>query len=255
MSGRFVWHECFTTDVKGAIAFYTEVVGWKTQPFEADKPDAYTMWVSSQGPIGGVAPLPEQAKKMGAPPHWMGNVEVKDVDASVKQAQGLGAKVHVPPTPIPNVGRFAVIADPQGASLALVQFDQSMAPHDPMKPGEINWNELNTTDAPAALKFYSELFGWKELSKMDMGPMGTYYIFGQGDKQYGGMMNLTPEAGNMPPSWMYYINTDDLDAAMARATSKGAKTIYGPQEVPGGSRVANMVDPQGCYFALHGPGK
>src|SRR5262249_25132684 len=164
-------------------------VGWKTQVFDSGtaqpNKEPYTMWLSTQGPMGGVSTLPEEAKKMGAPPHWMGNVIVDDLKASVAKVTALGGKILVPPTEIPKVGRFGVVADPQGAAIALVQFDAPMNPHDTSKTGEIQWNELVTTDNVAALKFYSALFGWKQLSEMDMGPIGKYVIYGQGDKQYG----------------------------------------------------------------------
>ena len=84
-NGRFVWYEHMTKDPKAAIAFYSEVVGWKTQPF-AEGGD-YMMWVGSQGPLGGVMKLPDEAAKMGAPPHWMGNVQVEDVDATAALAK------------------------------------------------------------------------------------------------------------------------------------------------------------------------
>jgi predicted enzyme related to lactoylglutathione lyase len=253
MSGRFVWYELMTPDTKGAIAFYSEVIGWKTQAFEGAK-EPYTMWVGSQGPLGGVMKLPEEAKKMGSPPHWMAHVEVADVDATVAAAKAKGAAVHVPPTNIPTVGRFSVIADPQGASLSVFKPETPMQAHDTSKPGEFSWNELYTNDANAALAFYSGLFGWTKLTEMDMGPSGKYIIYGQGEKQYGGIMPKTPDM-KMPPSWIYYANVDDLDSAITRATSKGAKTLVGPIDVPGGTRVAQLTDPQGAVFALHGPGK
>jgi predicted enzyme related to lactoylglutathione lyase len=212
------------------------------------------MWVGSQGPLGGVMTLPDEAKAMGASPHWMGHVEVDDVDATVAQVNAKSGTVHVPPTTIPKVGRFSVIADPQGASLSVFQPEQAMQPHDTSKPGEISWNELYANDARTAFAFYSELFDWKQLEEMDMGPAGKYLIYGQGDKPYGGMMTKTADMP-MPPSWIYYIHVDDIDAAVARATSKGAKTLLGPMEVPGGSMVAQLTDPQGAVFSLHGPGK
>jgi predicted enzyme related to lactoylglutathione lyase len=147
-----------------------------------------------------------------------------------------------------------VIADPQGAVISVFQPQGKMEPHDTTKPGEVSWNELMTTDYQAAFGFYSELFGWKQQDEMDMGPAGKYRIYGQGDAMYGGMMNKPAEV-QMPPAWIYYINTDDLDAAITRATTKGAKKIFGPQDVPGGTRVAQLIDPQGAVFALHGPGK
>ncbi len=246
-SGRFVWHELMTTDTKGATAFYSEVLGWKTQPWEDGN---YTMWVSAQGTMGGVNPLPEAAKKMGAPPHWMANIQVADVDAATNKAKSLGGTVLSPPMDIPKIGRFSVIADPQGASVALFKPTSEMKLHDPDKQGEFCWGELITTDHAAALKFYGEVLGWKKLAEYDMGPMGMYLLFGTGDKQFGGMFTKS-KAMPMPPSWLYYIQVDKLDDTIARAKSKGAKVMNGPVDVPGGARIAQLLDPQGAAFALH----
>jgi uncharacterized protein len=248
--GRFVWYENLTGDVKAAIAFYSDVVGWKTQPFGDD----YVMWVGSQGPLGGVMRLPDGGAGRGVPPHWIGNVQVADVDATAALAKKLGGKVHKEPADIPTVGRFAVIADPQGVPISIFKPSGPMQLHDPSKEGEFGWNELLTSDSAAAARFYGELFGWKVLEEMDMGPMGTYRIFGVDDVRLGGMMT-TPKSGGPPPMWMFYAATDDLDAAIARATSKGAKVMNGPMDVPGGGRIAQLMDPQGAAFALHQQGR
>ena len=84
-TGRFVWYEDLAKDPKAAIDFYTDVVGWKTEPFPEGGND-YVMWVGSQGPLGGVMKLPDEAAKMGFPPHWMAHVLVENVDATVAQA-------------------------------------------------------------------------------------------------------------------------------------------------------------------------
>src|SRR5262249_51858893 len=123
------------------------------------------------GPLGGTMALPEQAKKMGAPPHWMGSVQVADVNKTVARARELGGNVFVEPTDIPKVGRYAIIADPQGAAISLIQPSEAMTPHDVSKHGEVCWHELITTDQKAALHFYSEIFGWDRLVDHDMGPM------------------------------------------------------------------------------------
>jgi hypothetical protein len=208
------------------------------------------MWIGSQGALGGVMTLPEEAQKMGTPPHWMAHVEVDDVEASVAKVKQLGGKVHVPPTDVPTVGRFSVIADPQGASLSLFTPSQKMEGHDISKEGEFTWNELLTTDRESAFKFYSALFGWEKKSDVDMGPIGKYLVYGQGEKQYGGMFTKTADM-TMPPSWIYYIHMNDLDAAVSRATSNRGKLMHGPMEVPGGDRIAQLTDPQGAFFALH----
>jgi predicted enzyme related to lactoylglutathione lyase len=236
-----------TKDPKAAIAFYSEVVGWKTQPFEGTD---YIMWVASQGPLGGVMTLPEEAAKMGAPPHWLSHVQVEDVDATAARVKKLGGKIYKEPDDIPTVGRFAIIADPQGAVLSIFKPASAMTAHDPTKAGEFCWGELMTSDSAAAFKFYTELFGWKTLQEMQMGEAGAYRVFGVGETSLGGMMT-TPKGSPMPPAWLYYTETSDLDGAVARATKKGAKLLNGPMEVPGGSRIAQLIDPQGAAFALH----
>ncbi|HVV85824.1 MAG TPA: VOC family protein [Kofleriaceae bacterium] len=251
--GRFVWYELLTTEPEAAIAFYTDVVGWKTQPFDGG-PDPYTMWLGSQGAVGGVVALPEQARKLGARPYWQANVEVADVDASIEEVVRLGGKVIVAET-VPDIGRFAVIADPQGAVLALFTPARDMASHDPSKPGEVAWHELYTTDHEAAFAFYHAICGWERLGAFDMGPMGTYLLWGRDGKQLGGMMTMppgmkTPDGAEVPPNWMYYVTVDDLDAALERAKAGGAKVINGPMEVPGGQRVVLLFDPQGAAFSL-----
>lgn len=244
-NGNFVWHELLTKDPKAAIAFYTEVVGWKTEPFN----DEYVMWVGSQGPLGGVMKLPEEAAKMGAPPHWMGHVQVENVDATTALVRKKGGKMYMDAEDIPNVGRFAVIGDPQGAAISVFKPANAMALHDVAKEGEFCWNELLTSDSGAAAEFYSNIFGWKIIQEMDMGPMGKYRIFGLGETGFGGMMTAPP--GNaIPPTWIYYTETSNLDAATKRATQKGAKVVNGPMDVPGG-RIVQLTDPQGVFFALH----
>jgi predicted enzyme related to lactoylglutathione lyase len=256
-TGRLVWYELLTTDPKAAVAFYTEVVGWKTQPFDQD-PD-YTMWVGSQGPLGGVARLPEPAKAMGAPPYWQVNVIVPNVNESIEKVQALGGKVYHVET-VPNVGKLAVIADPQGAVLALFTPQGDMPVRDIAKDGEFSWHELYTTDYKAAFEFYREIAGWEKLGEFDMGPMGVYLLWGREGKQLGGMMTMppsmkAPDGRAIPPNWMYYVTAADLDGTLARATAKGAKVLNGPMEVPGGQRIVQLMDPQGAAFALVTPPK
>src|SRR3982751_260873 len=108
--GRFVWYDLKTPDPAGAQTFYTKVAGWGTQPW----PDLnYTMFTANGVPIGGIVP-PGAASDTG-PPSWLAYITVTDVDAAVKQGASLGGRTLMPGTDIPSVGRFAVLADPQGA--------------------------------------------------------------------------------------------------------------------------------------------
>lgn len=250
-SGQFVWHELMTTHPRAAIQFYTDVIGWTVQPFGEGGEDGYNMWVNSDGALGGVAALPEEALKMGARPHWTCNVTVSDLDASVAKTTELDGKVLTPPTEIPGIGRFAVISDPQGAVLALIQPNEELKRGDVTRPGAFCWAELVTEDADAALPFYQALLGWDKLMSMDMGPMGMYTIFGQGDIQYGGVMNK-PKEMPFPSAWLYYTFVADLDGSIARAIKHGSQLLHGPAPIPGGSRIAQLMDPQGAMFAVLG---
>lgn len=245
--GKFVWYELMTTDVKGATDFYKHVVGWGTQPFG----ESYLMWTAAGTPIGGVTVLGDEQTRVGTPPHWMAHVTADDVDALVKKAESLGARRYVPPTDIPTVGRFSVIADPQGAVISL--FTPSGPPMTrPAEPpnGHVSWHELMADDPEAALRFYSELFGWEKTDAVTS-LMGIYQMYGKGGRTFGGM-GKRPKDYPAPPHWLYYVKVADLDAALERVKHGGGQVMHGPMQVPGGDRVAQCLDPQRAVFALHG---
>jgi uncharacterized protein len=254
-TGALVWYELLTTDPKAAIAFYTKVVGWTTQAWEIGD---YTMWVGSQGPLGGVTQLPDAAKAMGAPPYWQANIQVANVDETLEKVKQLGGKIYVTED-VPKVGRLAVIADPQGAVIAVfTPSGEPMQPHDVAKTGEFSWHELYTTDHEAAFDFYHQIAGWEKRGTYDMGPMGTYILWGRGEKELGGMLTKpkdmkTPDGREVPPAWMFYITSSDFDDALERAKQAGARVLNGPMPVPGGQRIVQLMDPQGAAFALVTP--
>lgn len=244
--GRFVWYDLMTTDPEKAEAFYTKVAGWGTTVWPGPQP--YTMWTVGGTPIGGTMKLPPGA---GAPPHWLAYIASPDVDATVAQALSLGGTVMVKATDIPTVGRFAVLADPQGAVFAAFT-PQGERPQKsgPPAPGEFSWHELMTTDYKAGFAFYNALFGWEKIQEHDMGEMGVYLLFGLNGEQLGGMFNK-PSFVQAPPNWLQYIAVDSADAAAKRVTANGGTLMQEPMEVPGGDRIAQCMDPQGGAFAVH----
>jgi len=246
--GNFIWYELDTIDVKGAIKFYKDVIGWGTQPFD----DNYAIWTVGATGIGGVMTLPDEYKKIGMPPHWLAYVAADDVDALTKKAESLGGKTYVPPSDIPTVGRFSVIADPQGAVIALFKPFPRDAEPPPAEPtnGHFSWHELMAGQLEDALRFYAQLFGWQKTDAVQS-PMGTYQMYGKGGRTFGGMATKPKELPDQP-RWLYYVKVEDLDAALARVKKGGGKVMHGPMEVPGGDRVAQCRDPQGAAFALHG---
>jgi uncharacterized protein len=248
--GDFLWYDLMTTDPEGAKTFYKKVVGWSTQDW-TDGPAPYTMWKAGEAMIGGVNQLPEKAQKAGAPPHWLGYVGTPDLEAAFAKMTSLGGQSYIAPTDIPSVGRYAVFADPQGAVLGMYQSDND--PGSPATgPGTIGWNELMTTDLNAAVSFYERLFGWNKIQAMDMGELGIYQMYGRGERMLGGMMKCPP--GVPGSAWLYYITVPEIGDALTRVSSNGGQVLNGPQEVPGGGKVAQCLDPQGAAFALYQEG-
>jgi uncharacterized protein len=248
--GRFAWHELVTPAPAAAMSFYPAITSWTTQPME-DTTD-YNLWVNDTTPLGGVTSLPDDMKTRGVPPHWLAYVSVYDVDESVRHAKALGAQVRFGPAEIPNVGSWAIITDPQGATLGL--FEPAGAPRGNggmPRRGEFSWHELMTTDYKAAFEFYKALLEWERISEADMGPLGMYFMFGQSGQTYGGMFNRTPEMP--PPNWLGYVRVDDVKTAVDAVKQHGGTVLNGPMEVPGGDWIAQCMDAQGAAFALHTP--
>jgi predicted enzyme related to lactoylglutathione lyase len=251
--GRPLWYELMTGDMKAAEAFYDKVVGWTSAPFEGS-PMPYTMFKrSGDVPVAGLMTPPPEMK---APPFWAMYVGVSTIEDAIAQIKKLGGSELSPIIEVPNVGRMQMVKDPQGAAFYIYQPAMTeFPPEGPPQIGEASWHELMTTDAPAAMKFYSELFGWQPSETMDMGPMGKYHMFNRPHGMIGGMMNKSEAMAHVPPNWQIYFRVPRIDEAVERIKSQGGQIFNGPMEVPGGDWVVNAMDPQGAAFSLHAKAK
>jgi predicted enzyme related to lactoylglutathione lyase len=247
--GRFAWYELMTTDVAAARAFYSNVVGWKARDASTTEL-AYTLFIAGDDPVSGLMALPEEARRMGATPRWMGYVGVDNADATTDRIKRLGGAVYVPPTDS-NIGRISVVADPQTAILALVERLKtgSSEPAELDQPGHVGWHELLAADWAKAFGFYAELFGWQKVDT-ESGPVDAYQLFSAGGQTIGGMFTKRPV--EPIPYWLLYFNVGDIDAATERVRRGGGQVFEGPFVVPEGSWIARCIDPQGAIFALQG---
>lgn len=247
--GTFVWYELVTTDADAAETFYKSVIGWNAQ--DAGYPDfRYTLLSVGDTQMAGLMTLPQEARDAGARPGWLGYVAVDGVDDYTARCLKGGGMVHRAPADIPGVGRFAIVADPQGAVIVLFKGTGTSPPAPVNTPGFAGWRELLAADGTAAFEFYSGLFGWTKGDAVDIGPMGTYQLFAmaEGGEPIGGMMTKPPDVP--APFWTYYFQVDGIEAAVARINAAGGTIINGPMEVPGGSWIVQALDPQGAMFAL-----
>jgi len=248
----FCWYELVTTNPKAATTFYKSVFGWTAKDAGQSGMD-YTLLSAKEHMIAGLMAINEEMKQRNVPPCWTGYVAVPDTDAYVKKVVAAGGKLHRPAADIPGVGRFALVTDPHGAAFFLFTpiGENPNPPPAPGTPGHIGWHELYTGDLESAFKFYSKLFGWTKSTAVDMGPMGTYQLFAINGEDKGGMMTKPP---HIPvATWGYYFNVAALDAALGRVTKGKGKVLNGPMQVPGGSWIAQCVDPQGAHFSLVAP--
>ncbi len=254
-SGDFFWYDVMTSDAPAATDFYTKVVGWGAED-AGGSGTPYTVLTIDGGKgmgVAGLMPMVPEAAERGAPPAWNGYVYVDDVDAMTRRVTEAGGAMVHEPTDIPTVGRFSVVADPQGAVFSLFKptpRDGAINWPPYMTPGTIGWHELHAADGASAFDFYGKLLGWKKDEAMDMGPMGTYQLFAGSSHPVGGIMtdDRVPH-----PYWLYYIAVDAIDAAIERVKAGGGEVLHGPMEVPGGAWVIQGRDPQGALFALVAP--
>jgi hypothetical protein len=251
---QFIWYELITTDLDAALTFYRGVIGWSVQ--DSGLTDRrYAILNAGERGVGGAMPVPPQAVEGGGRPGWVGYIDVDDVDAFVDRVKAQGGAVHRAAEDIPGVGRFAMVADPQGAVFIMMKPIPpagGVPPRPaPGTPGHAGWHELHAGDGKSAFDFYSGLFGWTKADAMDMGPMGVYQLFAAGAEPIGGMMTKMAEIPH--PHWLYYFNVDDIEAAAGRVKSHGGQVVNGPHQVPGGNWIVQASDPQGAMFALVAP--
>jgi uncharacterized protein len=247
-SAVFAWYELMTTDLSAAQSFYGKVVGWDVQDASTSE-FAYRLFNVGGTPVAGLMELPLDGLKKGATPRWMGYVAVEDLDGVVDQLRRLGGKVYVPPVDS-NVGRLAVVADPQTATLALIKGLKYGDPAaEPGGPGRVAWRELLASDAQAAFEFYGSLLGWQKAEPMTK-PIESYQLFAAGEWTMGGMFNKIASAP--VPFWLYYFEVTDLDLAIDRVRAEGGHITRGPIELWADVSMAHCIDPQGAVFALQG---
>ena len=256
MADKFIWYELLTADRRAAEDFYGGVVGWETSEF-GGAGTGYTILSAGGRGVGGIAGITDEMRSGGMRPGWLGYVGVADADGKARSIEAAGGRVVMEPGEIPDVGRFALVADPGGAIFYLLTprpRDEEPPPAEPTAPGQISWHELySSLGDKAAFDFYAGQFGWETMHEMDMGPMGTYRIFGADGVQMGATMNKPDSVA--ASAWGFYINVDSIGAAVERVIARGGQVLMGPHEVPGGSWIIQGLDPEGVNFALVSPNR
>jgi uncharacterized protein len=247
-AGSFAWLELGTTDTNGAKNFYTNLFGWNAEDMAMGPEMTYTMFRTHGKDVAGAYKLMKDQIDAHVPPHWMLYIQADNVDASAAKAVSLGAKQMVPPSDIPNVGRFAVITDPTGAHVSIFQPGQHKGLTTFQEDNALCWADLNTPDADKAAKFYGDWLGWT----YELGKDGYRHILnGSKENMIGGIPPKMHAPPGTPAHWMAYLAVKDAKAAAAKAAQLGAQTIMPAELMPDVGTIAVLADPQGAVFALY----
>jgi predicted enzyme related to lactoylglutathione lyase len=246
--GMFCWWEAGVNDQDTGKQFYSDLLGWTIKDMPMGPDYVYTMFQMEGKDVAALYKLMPDMVAQGVPPHWMSYILVENADEAATKITAAGGTVVQAPFDVMDVGRMAVAQDPTGATFSIWQPGKHKGAGLYNGVGSVVWNELGTRDTAAASAFYQSAFGWTA-EAMQMGPM-VYTIFKVGENQVGGMMEMAPEWGEVPPHWMLYISVADCDATAAKAEKLGAQIMVPPTDIPNVGRFSLISDPQGAHFSI-----
>lgn len=251
-AGMPSWTDLATSDEAGALAFYSGLFGWVDEPNDAGEGMTYHMQKLGDDYVGAINAQQPHETEQGIPPHWNTYITVDDLEGTVAKVAGAGGQVFAEPFDVMDAGRMAAIADPTGAAVNLWQPKEHIGAGVRNEPGAIAWNELATTDVDKAGAFFAELFDGIEVVKAPGTEGAMYTMLQMGEMPVAGLLQMTPEMGEMPPAWTTYFQVEDVDAGVAKATELGAQSPMPAMDGPG-LRFAIVIDPQGAAFGLMQP--
>jgi|APTNR8051073442_1049403.scaffolds.fasta_scaffold03913_7 hypothetical protein len=248
--GTFCWAEVAVGDLKTAQRFYTELFGWAPRELGIGRGWSYTVLEADSEAIAGLYEIGPTQRAKGATPAWHAYVLVKDVEAVTEQVLELDGTVLSPPLDIADIGRMAVVRDPQGAVFCLWQEPPEHVPRGTTETrlGRICWTDLMTTDTDSAAMFYAALFGWSAVARNDGDASSVDFLLG--GVPVAGMERITPADPDLTPRWIATVAVADVDFAIRRAVRLGGRVVRNPADRPGMGRIAVVSGPDEAPFAV-----
>ncbi|MFF6996680.1 VOC family protein [Streptomyces sp. NPDC008313] len=242
VTGGPCWTELGTSDLESAKRFYADLFGWRPETDPRPEAGGYTVAHLGDAPVAALSPLYQETQ----PVAWNVSFAVTDADAAVEAVRAAGGTVLVAPMDVFDVGRFAVVSDPEGAVFQLWQA-RSFAGADLFNaPGALGWVELMTRAPDRATEFYTTLFGWT------VGGSDRYTQWGLAGADFGGMLTMDEKFPHeVPPHWLPYFAVEDVDATANAAAGAGGSSLMEPTSVPDGPRIAVLRDPQKAVFGIY----
>jgi predicted enzyme related to lactoylglutathione lyase len=241
------WADCATTDLLAAERFYSSVFRWIPERVVGSDGATYSIQRLNGNMVAGIYELNAEMLSMGVPPHWGTYIEVDDLDKTLDRVRASGGSVMDEPIDEPGVGKIAIVRDSVGAFLRLWHSEPGHGAEVFNIPGAMTWNELMTDDSERAAAFYEEVLG---VTTETMNEPVKYTVLKVDDRPVAGLLDKTPEMGEVPNAWDVYFASDDVDSTATRVTREGGSIIREPFDIPNGSRMAVLRDPLGAVFEV-----
>jgi predicted enzyme related to lactoylglutathione lyase len=245
--GKVIFVELVTPDLAAAKQFYAGLFGWTFRDIQAGG-TKYAEASLDGRPVAGLihkdVPAGEHRQ-----PAWLSFIAVRDVDAAKKIALQHGAKVLFEPHSIPNRGREAVFADPQGAIFAVLASSSGDPPDVLAAPGEWIWSSLITSDPDTDAAFYQTLFDYDVFDLP--ADEGVQHLMLASDNYARASANTLPaKRPNAHPHWLNYVRVEDAVKMTAKLVALGGRVLVEPRVDRHGGKVAVVADPLGARFGL-----
>ena len=241
--GTFLGSDLLTEKAVTAAAFYGELFGWDV---EKVREDSYA--IHHQGRLIASVSKIDSADPGVNESFWLVGIAVADLDKAVNAASRMGGEVREPVTTIESYGRFAVISDPQGAPVMLIE-EGSKPIGGTTGPGSWVWAELWTDDIDAAANFYAKVIGYSqtEVERRDE----KYHVFKFGEELRAGLVKIPTELENLEPGWAAYVGVENLANTLTRVRELGGRVIFASEDNPVRGAVALIAGPAGAVLFVH----
>jgi predicted enzyme related to lactoylglutathione lyase len=245
------WVDLSSTDVPASRDFYTKLFGWEAQEL-GEEAGGYIMFALDGAVVAALGAVQGE----GQPAAWMVYFATADADETARKVEAAGGKVVAPAFDVMEAGRMAVFSDNTGAFFSVWQAGTTTGVGKLGEPNTFGWGELNTRGVDKAAGFYAQVFGW-DAHKTEASDGGPRYTEWQLDgRSFGGAMDMadTGMPENIPPHWLVYFISSDINATVAKIRELGGHVMMEPTDYPGG-QFAVVADNVGAAFGLMTPGK
>jgi predicted enzyme related to lactoylglutathione lyase len=245
------WTELCSTDPDASARFYARLLGWERRPQELThgaRTLEYSLFTHGERNVAGMHAMVGAQRKRGTRPHWLCHVFIEDLVAGMERARSRGGHLLSEPLDVLELGRLALLRDPQGALFGL--WEPRQLGSEFQTRGELgcaSWFEHVSADARAAAQFYAELCGWSAPEPRADEPLRTLEHAGE---PLAGMRSIDSLGARLAPQWLPYFRVANCDETCGQLESLRASVLLPPAERAPARRGAVALDPTGAPVGL-----